>query len=364
MTSRTSVSNISAAASSRQVNQEMVRRFSLWLKAQNYERNTIEKYCCICKGFCTFIGDKAMTEVVPLDISDYITTNLPPKQSDNLVNGRLAALRSFFDFLYMGGAVDAVPPRFIRPRRIPKKLPMSLTKSQAQRLLSRTRKLRDRAFLELLYATGCRLIEILPLRLENIDFRKRTIRVRGKRKERLVYFGAPAAQALRRYTGHRKHGYVFRVEYRRQLGHIHPTTKTWVGHYATYENGQRVTHCKYLGVLDKTTIETAKIRFGRFLKNVDLARPVPDRHICKHTAWKILTAAGRRIGIYPLPARMLRHSCATHLWENGADIRTIQEILGHSCLSSTQIYIRLHNGDVARKFRKLHPRGANRAKES
>jgi site-specific recombinase XerD len=231
MTSRASFSKTSAATSSLWVNQEMVRRFRLWLKAQNYERSTVEKYCCICKGFCAFIRDKEMTEVVPLDISDYITSNLPLKQSDNLVNGRLAALRSFFDFLYMGGAVDAAPPRFIRPRSIPKKLPIVLTKSQAQRLLSRTRKLRDRAFLELLYATGCRLIEILPLRLENIDFRKRTIRVKGKRKERIVYFGPPAAQALRRYAGHRKHGYVFRVEYRRQLGHIHPTTKTWVGHY-------------------------------------------------------------------------------------------------------------------------------------
>lgn len=337
----------------------MVTRFRAWLIAQNYLASTVAKYCNLCEGFCVFIGTKPMAEVVPLDISDFVTADLPTKHwGDGLVNGRLAALRSFFDFLYMGGVVNSVPPRFIRPRKIPKKLPRVLTQAQVRHMLTRTAKARDRAMLEVLYATGCRLIEILPLRIGDVDFKRRTIRVRGKRKERIVYFGSPAAKALRRYLGRRKVGYLFQVEYRQQQGHIHPTTRTWVGHYSTYETGTRTMHFKYLGVLSKTTHATAKARFKRFLGSVDLTRPIPDRPLCKDTAWKILTAAGRRIGLTLLPARMLRHSCATHLWQNGADIRTIQELLGHSCLSSTQIYVRLHNSEVARKFRSLHPRGA------
>ncbi len=354
---QTQSASVLKARTPRQINREMVRRFRTWLIAQNYLDSTVTKYCNLCEGFCVFIGNKRLPDVVPLDISDFITTNLPTTWSDGLVNGRLAALRSFFDFLYMGGVVNAVPPRFIRPRKVPKKLPSVLTKAQARKLLALTHKPRDRAILELLYATGCRLTEVLPLQIADVDFKNQTIRVRGKRKERIVYFGPPANKALRRYLGRRQRGYLFQVEYRQQQGHIHRTTRTWVGHYSTYETGHRTKRCKYLGVVSKTTPATARARFKRFLKNVDLTRPVPDTPLCKHTAWKILTAAGRRIGLTVLPARALRHSCATHLWQNGADIRTIQELLGHSSLSSTQIYVRLYNRDVARKFRRMHPRG-------
>jgi integrase/recombinase XerD len=339
------------------VNFEMVKRFRVWLKAQNYLPSTVSKYCNLCESFCNFIGSKPMSEVMPLDVSDFITSKLPSTWSDGLVNGRLASLRSFFDFLYMGGVVNTVPPRFVRPRRIPKKLPDVLTLTQIRRLLSKTRKPRDRAMLELLYASGCRLTEILPLRVGDVDFKTRTIKVRGKRKDRIVYFGSPAANALRRYLKRRRNGYLFQVEYRQQHGHVHRTTRTWVGHYSSYETGKRVLRCKYLGTL-KTPHKVAVVRFKRFLKGVPLMRPLPDKPMCKHTAWKILTAAARRVGLKTLPARTLRHSCATHLWREGADIRTIQEILGHSCLSSTQIYVRLCNGEVARKYRRLHPRGA------
>ncbi len=299
-----------------------------------------------------------MREVIPLDVSDFITSNLRKTWGDSVVNSRLAALRTFFDFLYMGGVVNTVPPRFIRPRKVTKKLPKVLTTAQVQRLLERTTKPRDRAFLEFLYATGCRQIEALSLRVEDVDLNKRKARVCGKRKERVVFFGTPAKTALRKYLGSRKDGYLFRVEYRQQAGHIHPTTRTWVGHYSTYDTGKRLQHFKYLGVLDKTSENTARARFKRFLKGVSLDRPVPEKRLCNHTAWKILTAAARRIGLRFLPARMLRSSFATHLCENGADLSTVQSLLGHTCLSSTQIYLRLSNNRIAEQFKRLHPRGA------
>jgi integrase/recombinase XerD len=339
-------------------NAEMVQRFRQWLSAQKYIPSTVEKYCGLCKGFCAFIGDKPMRQVIPLDVSDFITSNLRKTWGDSVVNSRLAALRTFFDFLYMGGVVNTVPPRFIRPRKVTRKLPRVLTTAQVQRLLERTIKPRDRAFLEFLYATGCRQIEALTLRVEDVDLNKRRARVCGKRKERIVYFGLPAKTALRKYLGSRKDGYLFRVEYRQQVGHVHPTTRTWVGHYSTYETGKRLQHFKYLGVLDKTSASTAKARFRRFLKGVNLMRPAPDKRLCNHTAWKILTVAARRIGLRFLPARMLRSSFATHLCENGADLSTVQSLLGHSCLSSTQIYLRLSNSRIAKQFRLMHPRGA------
>jgi site-specific recombinase XerD len=340
------------------VNHEMVVRFQRWLTAQNYLPSTVKKYCNLSDAFCDYLKNKPLREVVPMDVSDFITSNLPVSWTDALVNGRLACLRSFFDFLHCGGVVDSVPPRFLHPRKITKKLPRIFTQDQVRRLLAKTRKLRDRALLELLYGTGCRLVEVRNLRLEDIDFKARKIFVKGKRKERVVYFGSPAANAIRRYIGHRKTGFLFRVEYRQQKGHVNATATTWVAHYAIYVDGKRVKKYKHLGMLRKMTGADAKVRLRQHLKGADLTRPIPDRPICQHTAWKILTAAALRIGLRFLPARMLRHSFATHLWENGADLRVIQELLGHSYLSSTQIYVRISNSTVADTYKRLHPRGA------
>jgi site-specific recombinase XerD len=336
----------------------MVRRFRQWLTAQKYVASTVKKYCTLCEGFCSFLGNKAMREVVPMDVSDYITSNVRKEWGDSVVNNRLGALRTFFDFLYMGGVVNTVPPRFIRPRRRPLKLPTVLTPDQVEQLLERTTNLRDRALLEFLYASGCRQSEALLLQFGNMDLDQRTALVSGKRKERIVYFGPQAETALRRYLGGRKSGYVFAVEYRQQHGHVHATRRRLLGYYATYETGKRVKHIKYLGAAGQMSMATAKKKFELFLRGSVIKRPVPDRPLCNHTAWKILTEAARRIGLRFLPGGMLRHSFATHLCQNGADMSTIQALLGHSCLSSTQVYLRLSDPHVAEQYKRLHPRGA------
>jgi len=348
----------SAAPSHTQENLEMVGRFRQWLTAQKYLSSTVDKYYQTCEDFCAFIERKSLREVIPLDVSDFISSRVRPSWTDTVVNSRLAALRTFFDFLYMGGVVNAVPPRFIHPRRVTSKLPIVLTTTQVRRLLERTHKPRDRAFLEFLYATGCRQREALALRVGNVDLKRRTARVMGRRKERIVHFGSAAEMALRKYLGNRRRGFLFQIEYRQQRGHVNRTTGTWTGQYSTYESGSRVRHFRYLGMFHSTSAATAKARFAKHLRHIDLARPVPDKPLCPHTAWKILTAAAHRIGLSFLPARLLRHSFATHLCENGADLTTVQALLGHSCLSSTQIYLRLSSKRIAQQFRRFHPRGA------
>ena len=336
----------------------MVRRFRQWLTAQKYIPSTVKKYGAVCEGFCSFLGNKPMREVVPIDVSDYISSNVRKEWGDSVVNNRLGTLRTFFDFLYMGGVVNTVPPRFIRPRRRSTKLPAVLNPDQIEELLERTTNLRDRALLEFLYASGCRQSEALLLRFGNIDLDQRTALVSGKRKERIVYFGAQAETALRRYLGSRKSGYVFATEYRQQRGHVHTTRRQLLGYYATYETGKRVKQIKHLGAVGKMSLATAKRKLDKFLRESVVTRPVPDRPLCNHTAWKILTTAARRVGLRFLPAGMLRHSFTTHLCQNGADLSTIQALLGHSCLSSTQIYVRLSDPHVAAQYKRLHPRGA------
>ncbi len=335
----------------------MLRRFQQWLTAQKYLPTTVQKYCSVSRRFCSFIGDLPLREVAPLHISDFVTSNLARGWSDGVVQGRLGPLRTFFDFLYMGGVVDAVPPRFIRPRRVTKKLPRVLTVAQVRRLLQKTTNLRDRAFLEFLYATGCRQREAMSLRVADVDLPRRKARVLGKRVERVVYFGSRAEKALRRYLRTRRDGYVFRIEYRGQRGHLHATATTWVGQYSTYEGGSRHRHYQHLGMLHNMSAAKAQAKFEGFLRGVNLDRPIPDRPMCNNTVWKIMTKAARRVGLRFLPPRMLRHSFATHLYEGGADLTTIQTLLGHSSLSSTQIYLRLSNSRVEEQFRRLHPRG-------
>src|SRR5258707_8525065 len=107
----------------KKLNQEMVVRFQRWLRVQKYLASTIDAYSKVCFKFCDFVGLKPFCDVTPLDISDFITSNLPTIWSDNFVNFRLAALRSLFDFLYMGGVIGTVPPRSIHPRKQERKPP-------------------------------------------------------------------------------------------------------------------------------------------------------------------------------------------------------------------------------------------------
>jgi integrase len=147
------------------------------------------------------------------------------------------------------------------------------------------------------------------------------------------------------------------VAYPTQTGHLHATQRTWEGEYAIYPHGMRVKKLVYLGMLDKVSRAEAQIKLTKHLRHMDLRRPVQDRPISTAAALKVLRAAGHRIGLTFFSARMLRHSYATHLWENGADIMVIQELLGHNWLNSTQVYVCVANRTVAKTFRHSHPRG-------
>jgi integrase len=116
--------------------------------------------------------------------------------------------------------VNTVASRLIRFRTPVKKLPRVLKQSDVAKVIAHTREPRDRAVLEVLYATGCRTSEIVNMRVEQIDFRREEIRILGKRRERVVYFGQPAERALLRYLGKRRDGVLFQDLYQRQKGYL------------------------------------------------------------------------------------------------------------------------------------------------
>lgn len=343
------------------INLEMVERFRRWLVAQKYSLSTQERYCRIARKLCHHVGRRSLSSVTPMDIGDFLTYTLPDRWADSYIADQLGALRSFFDFLYLGGVVDSVAPRFLKARARPKPLPRALTEAQVKQLIHAASHPRDRALVEMLYATGCRIGELRLVRVEDIDFKGRRLRVRGKRKERVVYFGALAAKSLNRYLRGRKTGYLLQDKIEPQKGYITHDGTNWLGLWKDYRTGQKggQKHSKRLG--DRLLVSRAEAsrRFNTFLKKqkIDLFRYRPERPISRSALSFAIREIGRKAGIGKVSPHALRHSFATHLLERGADIRAIQELLGHTYLTSTQIYTRISNNAVRSTFHQFHPRG-------
>ena len=353
--------NRSTGKPSKALNLEMAERFRAWLGAQKYSPSTQERYHRIACRLCHFIGPKTLDSVTPMDIGDFLTKTLPDRWQDSYIADHLGPLRSFFDFLYLGGVVDNVAPRFLKTRGRIKPLPRALTQAQVRELIRSTSHPRDRALIELLYATGCRIGELRLARVEDIDFKGRRLLVRGKRKERIVYFGTQASKTLRAYLRGRKTGYIFQDKIEPQKGYITYYKKAWIGNWKDYSSGKKCgeKHSKWLGNPSQVSRAEARRRFEQYLreKHVALVRCKSDRPLHRSALSFVVREIGRQAGIGKVSPHTLRHCFATHLLERGADIRAIQELLGHTYLTSTQVYTRISNNAVRSTFKRFHPRG-------
>jgi len=343
-----------------ELNLELASRFRRWLNAQRYSLSTQTAYHHKATKLCVYIGNRPLRNLKPLDIADFISHHQPPDSSDEVVSSWLCALRCFFDFLYFGGIVDSVAPRFLKARPRVRKLPEVLTKCRVRRLISAAANPRDRALIELYYATGCRNSELRVVRIENMDFLRRSCKVGAKRKERMVYFGAPAARAIKKYIGKRRSGYLFQDIIPQQRGVLTHTRESWVGMWRDFRMGKDYgrRYTKYLGSRKAIPKHIARQRFNRFLKEkqVDLSRPKLDRPLTKSTMGKIVSDCARRAGLGPMGPKILRHSYATHMVDNGADLMALQELMGHSYLSSTQVYAHISSKAALKNFKRSHPR--------
>jgi integrase/recombinase XerC len=225
---------------------------------------------------------------------------------------KLACLRTFFKFLVRDRRLSTNPAELISSPRLPKKLPSHLPEDEAAAVVEMPqgaafKELRDRAILELLYASGLRVRELAGLTDDTLDLSHRLVRIFGKgRKQRIVPFGEFAAQALAAY-----------VHERDRLGLAHPE-----------DNGQ-------IPVF-------VSIRGRRFSVR-DIQRVVEKT--------RLRLPSGRR-----LSAHTLRHTFATHLLERGADLRAIQELLGHSSLSTTEKYTHVSLEHLRAEYNKAHPK--------
>lgn len=305
---------------------------SLFLRYLVSERRasprTVEAYEQDLDDFARFLSaepepENTVESVESVQIKAYLAS-IFETHSRISIRRKLSALRSFFRFLKRRGIIPTNPAQSIKAPRAKQALPGFLTPNEAKRVMApastqRPADFRNRAMAELLYGSGLRVSELVGLNMESVDFEMRQIRVLGKgQKERIVPLGEKANVALKAY---------------REVRRIVPLKGRMIDERALFIN-----------------------RDGGRLS----ARSVQ----------KILHQQGIRIGTRDaLHPHALRHSCATHMLENGADLRAIQEMLGHASLSTTQRYTHVNIAQLTDVYSTAHPlakvsRGAPRRKRS
>ncbi len=289
-----------------------------FLDYMTYERNvspnTILAYRDDLESFVGFLCNDYLTigrdlldlrRIDHLSVRSYLAFLARRKLSRASAARHLSALRSFFKFLMREGAVDVNPARTVATPKGEKHLPSVLQSADVTVLFeqpdtSSALGIRDRAWLELLYASGLRIGELVGIDLDEIELRGRLVKVRGKgRKERIVPFGSKAEEALRLYLD------------------VREAPPDEAALFVNYRGG-------------RITTRSVRRLFDGYVRSASL-----------------------RAGVSP---HTLRHSFATHLLNAGADLRGIQELLGHASLSTTQKYTHLNDAQLIAVYKKAHPR--------
>lgn len=305
----------------------MEQLLAQFLEHLRYERNlsehTLRNYLSDLEQFHDYLApadpSTGKRTEPPLAVIDHITVrewlatlHAAQKQKASIAR-KLAALRTFFQFLVREGMLEMNPAKLVSTPRLEKKLPKHLSVEEAVKFVESPDPetdlgKRDRAMLELMYATGVRVAELTKLNFGHVDFKNRLVRVTGKRrKERIVPFGEPALAALKMY-----------LEIREGFLDAAPVSLREPEALFLNYQGTRITTRSVGRVVDKYI------------------------RIC----------AGR----YDISPHALRHSFATHLLDSGADLRDIQELLGHARLSTTQVYTHVSMEKLIQVYDKAHPK--------
>ncbi|HOX39320.1 MAG TPA: tyrosine recombinase [Candidatus Brocadiia bacterium] len=284
---------------------------------KNYSEHTLRAYRADLEQFITYLKERGVgaAEANHLQLRGYMSRIQQSEYSRATLTRKLAAVRSFYRYMLKIGLIDKAPVLAMRKPRREQKLPRVLSQEEIGRLLDAPNTAtvdgaRDKAILETLYSTGARVSELVGMDDTDLDLFNEVARIRGKRKkERLAPLGSFCLQALSRYAQVRD-GSIRN----RQTGPL----------FVNLTDGGRLT-----------------------------ARSV-NRIVQKH-----LALAGLPPDFSP---HSLRHSFATHMLENGADLRSVQELLGHEQLATTQIYTHLGLGRLREVYSEAHPR--NRSPEN
>lgn len=284
-----------------------IEKFIRYLEIEkNYSGHTVLNYKIDLADFRKFIGETDLEKIDYLALRKYLAFLKEKNLASKTISRRLSCLRSFFKFLTREGYLKNNPIAILASPKTEKHLPSCMSEEEVRRLIESAypkgvfdeRGLRDRAILETFYSTGMRISELRGLNIQDIDFISNIVKVMGKgKKERIVPIGDMALGAISKYLEKRKR----------------ESTALFLN-----KNGKGLSVRGIRGVVDKY-IRLAGLKQG----------------VSVHT---------------------LRHSFATHLLNRGLDLRTVQELLGHANLSTTQIYTHLSTDKLKSVYDKAHPR--------
>jgi integrase/recombinase XerC len=274
------------------------------LRAYKKDLEAFSKYC-----------NSSPREIEMIDIRGFVSQEISAKKSKTSVARHLAVLRSFFCYLYQEGYIKINQAKLVSTPKTPKRLPNFLSVDDAFNLVQNPGGIgllpvRDRAILELLYSSGLRVSEVEGLNIDDLNLRECLVKVRGKgKKERIVPIGGKAVDALKSYIVERK---LFK---------------------------------RKKAISDSANDSDSPVFLNR-----------SGERLTERQIRRIVVKYARAIGIHgQIGPHTLRHTFATHLLLGGADLRTIQELLGHSSLSTTQKYTHLDIGHLIDVYDKAHP---------
>lgn len=290
----------------------IVRKFQQYLEVERgLSQNSISSYLSDLQKLDRFLGreEKDLDSIVKQDIQNFLKEETRKNLSSRTRARVIASLRQFYNYLSDKKIIGLNPMENIEAPKIEKTLPDYLTKDEIRQLFSvfdinNALELRDKTMFELLYSCGLRISEACNLKVDDVDLGSMLIRVTGKGdRERLVPYGEVAQSLLDRYIN----------EYRNQIVH------------------------------------------GLSLKYLFISKK--GGALSRKSAWRLLKKYMERAGIQKnITPHTLRHSFATHLLQNNADLRSVQELLGHIDISTTQIYTHLAAKDIVEAHQQFHPR--------
>ncbi|KAA9150463.1 site-specific tyrosine recombinase XerD [Amycolatopsis acidicola] len=281
-------------------------------------RNTLDSYSRDLRRYAAHLGRSGVTDFGKITEKDVMSFGAALREGDDehpplaasSAARALVAVRGLHRFAHLDGITDDDPAREVRPPAAVKRLPKALPVNDVLRLLDMPgsegeRALRDRALLELLYSTGARISEAVGLDLDDVDREERTVLLDGKGgKQRLVPIGKPAVEAVEAYL-----------------------------------------------------VRARPVLAARGRGTAALFLNARGTRLSRQSAWQVLKTNAERAGISAsVSPHTLRHSFATHLLEGGADVRVVQELLGHASVTTTQVYTLLTVNTLREIYATAHPR--------
>ena len=290
-----------------------IQNFIAYLhETKNTSANTEVSYKRDLMKFVKFQNSRGISDfnsITEQDLKDYIEYLSDQNFKAATISRSIASIKALFHFLKGQGEIDKDISVSLHAPKIEKKVPEIMTQEQIDALLSQPsgntpKDIRDKAMLELLYATGIRVTELITLKVADLNMSNNTVMLHDARKTRTVPFGRPAREALNRYLD------------------------------GTRENM----------IEDKES----EVLFAN----------CSGQTMSRQGFWKLIKYYARKAGIEAdITPHTLRHSFAAHLVENGADLKSVQEMLGHSDISTTQVYANMNQNHLREVYAKSHPRG-------